>query len=225
MSSGSALATPLTRQVAPEGALWKLILALERVASFLLLVLLFPLLALVAAIIAGLSRRSPLVAHLRVGQFGTPLWTLKFRTMWRRLAPVPAGGKLIEYIADESGIEYKGKGKGDPRVTSDFARFCRRYSIDELPQLVNVVRGEMSLVGPRPLTGRELKEHYGFDTAEVLLVKPGITGLWQVSGRSRLTYEQRREMDLFLVRNRSLKLYLIILLRTMAVVLNGKDGW
>jgi exopolysaccharide production protein ExoY len=223
MSSGSALATSLPRQAAPEPAFWRLILALERGASFLLLVLLSPLLALFAAIIAVLSRRSPLVAHLRTGQFGAPLWTLKFRTMWQRQAPVPAGGRLIEYIADESGIEYKGP--GDPRVTSGFARFCRRYSIDELPQLINVVRGEMSLVAPRPLTEGELKEHYKFDTAVVLLVKPGITGLWQVSGRSRLTYQQRREMDLFLIRNRSLKLYLIILLRTIAVVLSGKDGW
>ena len=223
MSSGSAVVTSLTRQVAPERAFWKLILALERATSFLMLVLLFPVLALVAATISMLSRQSPLVAHLRVGQFGTPLWTLKFRTMWQRQAAAPAGGRLIEYIADESGIGHKGP--GDPRVTSDFARFCRRYSIDELPQLVNVVRGEMSLVGPRPLTEGELKEHYEFDAAGVLLVKPGITGLWQVSGRSRLTYEQRREMDLLLVRNLSLRFYLVILLRTIAVVANGKDGW
>ena len=223
MSSGSTLAASLTHPLATERVFWKLILTLERVASLLLLILLAPALALVAAIIAMLSRRSPLVAHRRVGQFGTPLWTLKFRTMWRRQALVADSGRLTEYVVDESRIEYKSS--DDPRVTSAFARFCRRYSIDELPQLVNVVRGEMSLVGPRPLTEGELKEHYGFDAAVVLLVKPGITGLWQVSGRSRLTYAQRREMDLFLVRNRSLKLYLTILLRTIAVVLNGKDGW
>ena len=103
--------------------------------------------------------------------------------------------------------------------------FCRRFSIDELPQFVNVLRGEMSLVAPRPVTESELKKYYGCDAEEVLRVKPGVTGLWQVMGRSRLTYRQRREMDLFLVRNRSLKLYLTILLRTIQAVLTGKDGW
>ena len=83
----------------------------------------------------------------------------------------------------------------------------------------------MSLVAPRPVTESELKRYYGCDAAEVLRVKPGVTGLWQVMGRSRLTYRQRREMDLFLVRNRSLKLYLTILLRTIPAVLTGKDGW
>jgi undecaprenyl-phosphate galactose phosphotransferase len=83
----------------------------------------------------------------------------------------------------------------------------------------------MSLVGPRPLTEGELSKHYGYDAAAILSEKPGITGLWQVSGRSRLSYEQRREMDLFLVRNLSPKLYFTILLRTVAVTLRGKDGW
>jgi lipopolysaccharide/colanic/teichoic acid biosynthesis glycosyltransferase len=83
----------------------------------------------------------------------------------------------------------------------------------------------MSLVGPRPLTEGELKRHYGTDAAEVLLVKPGITGLWQVMGRSRLSLDQRRELDLYLVRNRSPRLYLTILMRTIPVALRGKDGW
>jgi lipopolysaccharide/colanic/teichoic acid biosynthesis glycosyltransferase len=188
-----------------------------------MLILLAPLLLLVAIVIAALSRRSPLVSHLRVGQFGAPLWTLKFRSMW----PEPATGfpktSLIERIVDESGIDYKST--YDPRVTSSFARICRRFSIDELPQLVHVVRGEMSLVGPRPLTEGELRKYYGHDAALILQAKPGITGLWQVRGRSRLTYEGRRSMDLFLVQNRSLKLYLTILLRTMAVVARAEDGW
>ena len=129
----------------------------------------------------------------------------------------------IEYIVHDSGPEYKSS--ADPRVTSRFARFCRRFSIDELPQFVNVLRGEMSLVAPRPVTESELKKYYGCDAEEVLRVKPGVTGLWQVMGRSSLTYRQRCEMDLFLVRNRSLKLYLTILLRTIPAVLTGKDGW
>src|SRR5262249_54879892 len=144
----------------------------------------------------------------------------KLRSMWAGRSRCPA---LIEYIVDDSGPEYKNS--EDPRVTSRFARFCRRFSIDELPQLINVLRGEMSLVAPRPLTESELKRYYGLDAEEVLRVKPGITGLWQVMGRSRLTYPERRKMDLFLVRHRSLKLYLVILLRTIPAVLRGKDGW
>jgi exopolysaccharide production protein ExoY len=203
--------------------MWNLIRPIEGAVSLLMLILLSPLMFSVAFAIVALSRRSPLVAHLRTGQFGVPFWTFKFRTMWPRPARAAHGVTLIEYIVDESGPRYKCS--ADPRVTSAFARFCRRFSIDELPQLVNVLRGEMSLVAPRPLTEGELKKHYGFDAAEVLLVKPGVTGLWQVMGRSRLSYEQRRELDLFLVRNRSLRLYLAILLRTIPAVLQGKDGW
>jgi exopolysaccharide production protein ExoY len=222
MAAPSATAKFPTYRVAREGGIWNFIRPLERAASILLLVLLSPLMLLVAATIVTLSRRSPLVAHMRVGQFGVPLWALKFRTMWGDAAGAGSVG-LVEYIVDECGPEYKRS--ADPRVTSEFARFCRRFSIDELPQLVNVARGEMSLVGPRPVTQGELKKYYGADAAEVLLVKPGITGLWQVMGRSRLTFEQRRELDLHLVRNRSLKLYVTILMRTIPAVLKGKDGW
>jgi lipopolysaccharide/colanic/teichoic acid biosynthesis glycosyltransferase len=185
-------------------------------------VMLLPAMLLTAAAIALLSRRSPLVAHLRTGQFGVPFWTLKFRTMW---GPAVGAGRagLMEYIVDERGPEYKRC--ADPRVSSAFARFCRRFSIDELPQLANVALGEMSLVGPRPLTEGELKRHYGSDASEILLVKPGITGLWQVMGRSRLSFDRRRELDLYLVRNRSLRLYLTILIRTIPAALNGKQGW
>jgi exopolysaccharide production protein ExoY len=222
MSSSSAMAESPLRGYDRELGIWKLIRPLERAVALPLLILLSPLLALVAAAIVALSRRSPLVAHLRIGQFGAPFWTLKFRSMWPRRSG-SARIRLIEYIVDEVGPEYKSS--ADPRVTSRFARFCRRFSIDELPQLVNLLRGEMSLVAPRPLTEGELKKHYGMDAVEVLLVRPGITGLWQVMGRSRLSLDQRRELDLFLVRNRSLKLYLTILLRTIPAVLKGKDGW
>jgi exopolysaccharide production protein ExoY len=223
MSPDTALAASLADSYRKKRAIWTVIEIVERIASFLALIILSPLLALVAAAIVTLSRRSPLVAHLRVGQFGTPLWTLKFRTMWPTPKPGLPSATLVEYIVDESGMDYKST--FDPRVTSAFARFCRRSSIDELPQLINVVRGEMSLVAPRPLTDGELKKHYGFDAPAILLEKPGITGLWQVRGRSRLTYEERRRMDLYLVRNRSLKLYFTILLRTMLVVWKGEDGW
>lgn len=223
MSPDSALAASLAHVSAKKRGVWAVVEILERVGAFLLLIVLSPLLILVAATVVLLSRRSPLVAHLRVGQYESPLWTLKFRTMWTNPKPGLHSASLVEYIVDESGMDYKST--YDPRVTSNFARFCRRFSIDELPQLSNVVRGEMSLVGPRPLTDGELKKHYGFDAPSILLEKPGITGLWQVRGRSRLTYEERRRMDLFLVRNRSLRLYFTILLRTTLVVWKGEDGW
>jgi lipopolysaccharide/colanic/teichoic acid biosynthesis glycosyltransferase len=198
-----------------ERGVWSLIRPMERALSLLILLLLSPWLALVAITVAALSGRSPLVAHLRVGQFGAPLWTLKFRTMWPRRSQATGGG-LIEYIIDERGPD--DKRSADPRITSKFARFCRRFSVDELPQLIH-------LVAPRPLTVGELQKYYGSDASEILTVRPGITGLWQVSGRSQLTYEQRRELDLFLVRHRSLRLYFTILLRTIPAVLTGKDGW
>jgi exopolysaccharide production protein ExoY len=222
MSTRSGIAEFQACQAPTDGGIWSLIRPLERIASALLFIALLPAMLLAAATIAVLSRRSPLVAHLRTGQFGAPIWTLKFRTMWGAAADAGRAG-FIEYIVDERGPEYKRS--ADPRVSSAFARFCRQFSIDELPQLLNVVRGEMSLVGPRPMTQGELRKHYGTDAVETLLVKPGITGLWQVMGRSRLSFDRRRELDLFLVRNRSLRLYLKILIRTIPAVLNGKHGW
>jgi lipopolysaccharide/colanic/teichoic acid biosynthesis glycosyltransferase len=113
----------------------------------------------------------------------------------------------------------------DPRVTSTFAAFCRKFSIDEFPQLYHVLRGEMSFVGPRPLTRDELSQHYGHAAREVLRLKPGLTGLWQVRGRSRLNYRQRRRLDLFLVRKWSFRLYVLLLLTTIPRVLMGTDAW
>ena len=117
------------------------------------------------------------------------------------------------------------KERTDPRVTSRVATLCRRYSIDELPQLWHVLKGEMALLGPRPLTASEIQTYYGPAAVELLAVKPGLTGLWQTSGRSRLTYSQRRRLDLFMIRNWSAGLYLKILLRTIPAVLTGKDAW
>jgi len=186
-----------------------------------LLLALGPLLAVTGMLIFWLSRRPPLLAHRRVGRHSQPFWTLKFRTMW------PGGGpwqfRLTERIVEDPGPRIKCA--TDPRVTSRLARLCRRFSIDELPQLVNVIRGEMALVGPRPLTREELRVQYAAAAPEVLSVKPGITGLWQVMGRSRLSYPARRRLDLILVRKRSPRLYLGILLRTLPEVLVGRNSW
>jgi exopolysaccharide production protein ExoY len=204
-----------------DGVFWKALGWGERLEAVLLLLALTPVLSVTGVVIFALSRRSPLVAHRRLGLRGRPFWTLKFRTMWPQSGP--AKFALITRVEEDPGPDLKAA--ADARVTSGFARACRRYSIDELPQLVNVVRGEMALVGPRPLTRDEMRAHYSGDAPEVLSVKPGITGLWQVMGRSRLTYSQRRRLDLFLVRKRSARLYLAILLRTLPEVLAGRNSW
>lgn len=193
----------------------------ERLAALLLLTLALPVIAIAALALWLLSGRSPFIAHRRVGWQGTDLWMLKLRSMWN---PEDAPAReWIERISDESGPALKGA--RDPRVCSRFARFCRRHSIDELPQLWHVLNGEMSLVGPRPMTARELRRYYGADTREILSVKPGLAGLWQVSGRNRLTYRERRRLDLRLVRERNLAMYFGILLRTVPEVVSGENSW
>jgi exopolysaccharide production protein ExoY len=220
MAFQSTYASPCAQRL-EDGVFWKALGWGERLEALLLLSTLAPFLIATGVALVVLSRRSPLVAHRRVGMRGRPFWTLKFRTMW------PDRGRskfsFIERVVEDPGPDLKAA--ADPRVTSRFARACRRYSIDELPQLLNVVRGEMALVGPRPLTREEMREHYAADAPEVLSVKPGITGLWQVMGRSRLTYPQRRRLDLFLVRKRSARLYLAIVLRTLPEVLAGRNSW
>jgi len=196
-----------------------LVHAVERVAVGALLLLLAPALVLLALLIWAISRRPPLVAHLRVGQDGRPLWVLKFRTMW---GSGPRRLRLVECITERA---CPVKSASDPRVTSRFAQFLRRHSIDELPQLIHVARGQMSLVGPRPITAVELREHYGEYAAEILAARPGLTGLWQIMGRNRLSYRQRLRLDLFLVRHCRARLYLRVFLRSIPRVLSGKDAW
>jgi exopolysaccharide production protein ExoY len=193
----------------------------ERVCATVLLIALLPLLAAITAVTYVLSGRSPLIAHRRVGQHGCELWVWKFRTMWGRRGSYSVA--LTEYIADEHGPAQKSS--CDARVTSAFARFCRRHSVDELPQLMNVIRGEMALVGPRPVTLREMREIFGTAATEVVQVKPGLTGLWQVSGRNRLSTIQRRDLDLEMIRRRSLSSYILVLLRTFPEAIGGSNSW
>ena len=204
--------------------LWPLDIC-ERLASAILFAAVSPVMAASAATLALLSGRTPLIAHRRVGWRGATLWMLKLRTMWTDEAAGQrrSASRWVEYIEDTAGPELKQD--ADPRVSNWFARFCRRHSIDELPQLWHVIRGEMSLVGPRPVTDSEMRRYYGADAAEVLQVKPGIAGLWQTSGRNRLTYAERRALDLQFVRQRSLRMYLRILLRTVPEVWSGSNSW
>ncbi len=197
----------------------------ERFVSLILLAVLAPVLVLLALITWVLSKRSPWIAHRRVGRHGAELWVPKIRTMWAAPARLTGLSEVfaVERIDDEAGPKLKGP--LDARVSSRFARFCRRHSLDELPQLVLVLAGRMSLVGPRPVTAAELAEIYGADAREIVRAKPGITGLWQVSGRNLLSAETRRMLDLQSVRDRSLHLYLRVILRTLPEVFCGGNTW
>ena len=216
---------PLVRQQEPTRDLtWQTVDFCERLTAACLLALLAPIILACALLVALLSKRSPLIAHRRVGWRGTDLWMIKLRSMWGpNQAASPRRWQWIEHIDGPSGPELKRA--HDPRVPNGFARFLRRHSLDEIPQFWHVMRGEMSLVGPRPMTAIELRDFYGADAYEILQVKPGIAGLWQVSGRNQLNYDQRRRMDLTLVRRRSLRLYAEILARTVPEVWNGSNSW
>jgi exopolysaccharide production protein ExoY len=194
----------------------------ERLIALGCILLTSPILLLAAIIIVVLSRRSPFVAHQRVGYGGKPIWVLKLRTMWKGDPPGPF---ILIHRLPAAEVPLVAPQEKHVRVTSRFAAACRRFSIDELPQLWQVCRGEMALVGPRPLTRQELDTYYGADASCIVAARPGLTGLWQISGRSRLTYAQRRRLDLFLVRNPCISLYLRILLVTLERVLSGKDAW
>ena len=195
----------------------------ERAAGLLLLAAASPILVVSALVLAILSRSSPLVAHLRIGASGTPFWMLKLRTMWGHGESGAGTSGWVEKVIAEAGTV--AKQPSDSRVTSRFAAFCRRHSIDELPQLWHVVCGEMSLVGPRPLTRSEINRHYGEHATELLSVKPGLTGLWQVCGRSNIEFPQRSALDLELVRSLEPRVYLTILVRTLPALITGKGAW
>ena len=132
-----------------------------------------------------------------------------------------ACGRRSEAGSDGNGVLFKKK--DDPRVTS-VGKVLRRYSLDELPQLINVVRGDMSLVGPRPPLAKEVA-NYGFDMHRRFLVKPGLTGLWQVSGRSDLSWDESVRADVRYVENWSLALDLMILWKTVGAVVRGSGAY
>lgn len=164
---------------------------------------------------------SPFFGHVRVGQHGQPFKCYKFRSM-----VINAQEKLKELLATDPAAKAEWdrdfKLKNDPRI-SPIGHFLRKTSLDELPQLWNVLRGEMSLVGPRPLIKDEL-ERYESDVTYYLTAKPGMTGLWQISGRSDTTYESRVRFDAWYVRNWSLWYDFVILLRTVGVVLRQEGA-
>ncbi len=173
------------------------------------------------ALVVRLSSPGPVFyVQCRVGRGYQRFGCIKFRTMRS-----DADAVLARVLRDSPSLreEYERdfKLKSDPRITP-IGSFLRRSSLDELPQFLNVLRGEMSVVGPRPIVDEELMR-YGPYMDEVLAVRPGLTGLWQVSGRNNLSYKKRVKLDLVYARSRSLLLDLAIMLRTFGVLLFPMD--
>ena len=181
------------------------------IAAAVILALL-PILGLVALLIKWSMGGSVIYGHRRVGRDGQPFRCFKFRTM------VPDADEILAaHLAEspEAAREWHAtrKLKADPRITR-LGRVLRASSIDELPQFFNVLAGEMSCVGPRPITFDELYR-YGSGAGDYLRVRPGLTGLWQISGRSSISYQQRVDLDLSYVRDWSLRRDLLIMLKTL----------
>ncbi|MET3602812.1 lipopolysaccharide/colanic/teichoic acid biosynthesis glycosyltransferase [Sphaerotilus sulfidivorans] len=199
----------------------RLQLRLDQFAALLLLLLFAPLMAVIALLVWRRDGAPVLFGHYRIGQHGRPFRCLKFRSMY-----LDSEAMLRELLerdpAARAEWERDHKLTDDPRITP-IGHFLRRTSLDELPQLFNVLRGEMSLVGPRPITLAELPR-YGQVRWHYLSVRPGMTGLWQVSGRNDTTYDERVELDREFVEQHSLRLRLSILLRTLRVVIRGSGA-
>lgn len=196
--------------------------AIDIVGSLTLLVLLFPILVLIA--LAILCEGRPVFFRgARVGRGGRIFNVLKFRTM------VGGAESLLEqHLASNPAASDEWhrswKLRRDPRVTR-LGQILRISSADELPQLVNVLLGDMSLVGPRPVTPNELHQHYGADEYFYLQFRPGITGLWQISGRNECSYAERVSLDVKYVQNWSLRRDVLILLRTFPAVVSGRGAY
>lgn len=182
------------------------------------------ILFLVVAVVLRLTSRGPVFfRHERVGLNGETFMCLKFRTMHCNADEILAKTLATSPEAREEWREYR-KLKNDPRIIPVVGNFLRKTSLDELPQLINVLRGDMSIVGPRPVTPEEIGL-YGEYAREVLTVRPGVTGLWQVSGRNWLTFDQRVALDTSYVRSWSMFADGRIIVRTVAVLLTGQGAY
>jgi len=190
----------------------------DRAMALALVLLAAPLLLALAVAVRLTSRGPVLFRQRRVGRAGIEFTMLKFRSMY-----VDAEQRLGDLRALSDGNTVLFKLRDDPRVTP-LGRIIRRFSLDELPQLINVLRGEMSLVGPRPPLPQEVAL-YAADATRRMLVKPGLTGLWQVSGRSDLSWEESVRLDLRYVDNWSMTLDLLILWKTARAVVRGSGAY
>ena len=215
----SEIAARIRQKTASEGAGYLLAKRLiDIVVSLAALVLLSPVLVAVALAIKLEDPKGPvLFRQVRIGKDGKPFVMLKFRSMVRDAESRLEA--LLPYNEVEGNMF---KMKNDPRVTR-VGRFIRKWSIDEFPQLWNVIKGDMTLVGPRPPLPREVKNYSPYDMNR-LTVTPGCTGLWQISGRNALSFRDMVELDLAYITNRNLRLDLKIIRKTCVMLLVAKNG-
>jgi len=194
----------------------------EFLFSLFLMVLLLPVFGLLALLVKLSSPGPVFFRQLRIGKGGRVFTCLKFRTMYQ-----DAEARLSEILEQNPAVrkewENYARITNDPRITP-LGRFLRRFSLDELPQLINVIRGEMAVVGPRPYLTSEL-ERVGRNLSTIVRVRPGMTGLWQVSGRADLPFQERMLLDEHYIRNWSLWLDWTILVRTVKAVLTGRGAY
>ena len=190
------------------------------VFSLIVLTLGSPIFILIAILVKLSSPGSVFYIQKRVGRNYREFGCIKFRTMYKDADDL-LPNLLEKYPLMRKEFENDFKLRQDPRITK-LGRFLRRSSLDELPQFFNVLKGEMSVVGPRPIVSNEIIK-YSLFMEEVISVRPGLTGLWQVSGRNNLSYKKRVELDLFYARNRNFLLDLEIIILTLGVLLFPMD--
>lgn len=204
---------------------------LDIVGSLLALILLSPAMLAIALAVKLTSKGPVLFRQTRLGQYSRPFTFLKFRSMHygcdakiheQYVSKLIRGGQDTLHSTENSNAVFKIT--NDPRVTR-VGRFLRKTSLDELPQLINVLRGEMSLVGPRPPLAYEVRQYTSWHRRRVIEAKPGITGLWQVNGRSRISFDDMVRLDLKYVEHASLLLDLKILLQTPAAILFAEGAY
>jgi lipopolysaccharide/colanic/teichoic acid biosynthesis glycosyltransferase len=200
--------------------------AMDIVGSFIALLIFLPVIAIISALVKLTSKGPVLFSQKRIGQYGKEFTFFKFRTMHADNDPEIHREYVTRLIAGGGDL---GNGKGiyklinDPRITQ-LGRFLRRSSLDELPQFVNVLMGDMSLVGPRPPLLYEYERYKTWHKRRVLELKPGLTGLWQVEGRSRKTFDEMVRMDLRYARIRSLWVDLRIICQTPRAMFSGRGA-
>ena len=199
----------------------KVYIKIKRVIDVILasvaLILLSPLFAIIAIAIKIDSKGPVFFAHKRIGKNGKIIKLYKFRSM------VINAEELIKSFTPEQMREYKENYKltNDPRITK-VGKFLRKTSLDELPQLINIINGDLSIIGPRSVVADEL-EKYGVNKDKFLSVTPGLTGYWAANGRSNTTYEQRMKMELYYIDNLSLKMDIKVFFKTILSVVK-KEG-
>ncbi len=186
-----------------------------------MIVLAIPMI-IISLLIKITSPGSAIYSQQRIDKNNKPFKCYKFRTMFND-AETRLNNLLQSNVAARDEWKNHWKLGNDPRITK-IGKFLRETSLDELPQIFNVFKGEMSLVGPRPVTKEEIENHYKDQAALCFCVPPGITGLWQVSGRSRVSYDHRIALDSWYVRNWNLWLDIVILFKTVKVVLEREGA-